>query len=165
MKNMVIIRGPLGVGKSTIAQILGKEIKGNYISIDDVLVRNHLDQIDEKEACIPLANFLKANQLIFPQINQAFQEGISVVIDGNFYHKKQIKNLINNFPSESLVFTLTASLEICIQRDLQRPKPYGKDATTAVYNLVSKFDFGQVIDTSTLPIEETVNLIISKINS
>lgn len=43
---MVIIRGPLGIGKSTIAKQIAYKINGDYISINDVLAKNHLDQVD-----------------------------------------------------------------------------------------------------------------------
>jgi tRNA uridine 5-carbamoylmethylation protein Kti12 len=165
MKHLIIIRGPLGIGKTTIAQKLASEINGIHISIDDILAQNHLDQIDDQQGSIPLANFLQANQFIFPQIDQAFSKNQPVIIDGNFYYQPQIENLINHLPSDNIVFTLTAPLEVCLRRDSLRPNPYGKNAATAVYNLVSKFNYGQVIDTSALSIDETVDLIISQINS
>ena len=165
MSLLIIIRGPLGIGKSTVAKKVADKIQGLYISIDDVLAENNLDEIDEKIGCIPEINFLKTNQIIFSKLNQAIQKKVSVVIDGNFYHKNQIEDLIKNFPTDNYVFTLTAPLEICIQRDLQRPKSYGKNAAIAVYNLVSKLNYGQVIDTSCLSVDQTVDLIISKIGS
>ena len=161
MSFLVVIRGPLGVGKSTIAKKLALAIKGDYFSIDDTLAQNNLDRIDKKEGSIPLANFLQANKLVFPKINQAIQTEKPIVIDGNFYHLGQIEDLIKNLPCQSFVFTLTASLETCIERDSQRPKSYGRKAATAVYNLVSSFNYGQVIDTRSLSIDETVSLISS----
>jgi predicted kinase len=163
MSYLVIIRGPLGIGKSTIAKKLAEEIKGDYISIDDILADNNLDQVDEKEGCISLKNFLKVNEIILPRINQSIQKNVSVVVDGNFYHKDQIDDLVKNFPANNYVFTLTAPLEVCLERDSQRQKSYGKDATTAVYSLVSKFEYGKVIDVSTLTAEEATKQIISNL--
>jgi tRNA uridine 5-carbamoylmethylation protein Kti12 len=164
MSFLVIIRGPLGVGKSTIAKQIASKIRADYISIDDVLAKNNLNQTDEREGCISETSFLKANEIILPKLNQAILKKVPIVIDGNFYHKNQIEDLINHFSSASYVFTLTAPLQVCIRRDLRRSNSYGKDATTAVYNLVSEFDYGQVIDNSSLSVEKTVNLIISKLN-
>ena len=163
MSFLVIIRGPLGVGKSTIAKLVASKIKAIHFSIDDVLSKNGLDQTDEKEGCIPLANFLKVNKIILPQLKKAIRSGTSGVVDGNFYHQSQIDDLIKKLPLQSFVFTLTAPLEVCIQRDLQRPKSYGKVAAAAVYNLVSRFSCGQTIDTSLLSVDDTVNLVISNL--
>ena len=163
MSYLVIIRGPLGIGKSTIAKKLAEDIGGEYISIDEVLTQNNLDKVDEKEGCIPLINFLKVNKLIFPKINLSIKNRTSVVVDGNFYHEDQVKDLSSSFPSNNYIFTLTAPLEVCIQRDSQRPRPYGIDATTVVYNLVSRFNYGKVIDVSLKSVEETVVLIISSL--
>lgn len=160
MNSLIIIRGPLGIGKTTIAKKLAKFINADYISIDEILSQNNLDQIDEKINCISESNFLKANDIISSKI----LNNKSVVVDGNFYYQNQIEDLIKKIPFKSFVFTLTAPLEICFQRDSQRLNSYGKEATTAVYNLVSKFNYGQTIDTTTLTVEETIKTILSKIN-
>jgi predicted kinase len=161
MNFLIIIRGPLGIGKSTIAKNLALKLNGDYISVDDILAQNNLDQIDEKEGCIPLANFLKVNELILSRLKSVSQSGKPMIVDGNFYHQQQIEDLVQKSLIPSYVFTLTAPLETCIQRDEQRQKSYGKEATVAVYSLVSKFNYGQVIETSTLSAEETIELILS----
>ena len=43
---------------------------------------------------IPLSNFLKANEIIAVEAKQANDQGKSVVVDGNFYHKEQIDQLV-----------------------------------------------------------------------
>ncbi|MFA4845442.1 MAG: Type 1 glutamine amidotransferase-like domain-containing protein [Patescibacteria group bacterium] len=150
----IIIRGPLGVGKSTVAKAVAEKIGGIYISVDEVLDQNGLDKAVEGEG-IPLANFLKANEIIALEAKQAKDRGQSVVIDGNFYHKEQIDQLIHLLERDTLAFTLKASVETCIARDAARTKPYGKDATRAVHMFVSAFDYGTVIDTEVQAPEET----------
>jgi shikimate kinase len=162
MSFLIIIRGPLGVGKSTIAQKIAQDLKGKYFSIDNILSQNKLDQVNENEGCIPEVNFLEANKIILLEVEKAINNKVPVIIDGNFYHQNQIEDLIKNFP-KNFVFTLTAPLKVCIQRDSQRPNTYGIGAATAVYNLVSKFNYGQTINTKDLSVEETVNFIKSKI--
>ncbi|MFA5828657.1 MAG: hypothetical protein WC841_04865 [Candidatus Shapirobacteria bacterium] len=125
-------------------------------------MEKNLDNIDEKQGCIPLKSFLKVNEYILPKIKQTIKNGISVVVDGNFYHRNQIEDLIKNFP-KNFVFTLTAPLRVCIQRDSHRQKSYGTVATTAVYILVSGFVYGKVIDVSVKSVEETVNITVSNL--
>ena len=162
MSRLIVIRGPLGVGKSTVAQRLARELSGDYISIDNVLSQNNLDHIDQQQGCIPESNFLKVNQLIFPQVNKTLRDNRSVVIDGNFYHRPQIDNLINQFP-QCQFFTLTAPLSVCVQRDQERPHSHGADAATAVYRLVSLISIGHIINTQNLSAEETLEVIKQKI--
>lgn len=160
MNKLIIIRGPLGIGKTTIARKIAEKINGEYISIDDVLTELDLDQVDQSEGCISLQNFLEANKAILPKIKQLIDNHTPVIIDGNFYHQSQIDDLVGNFQN-SLVFSLIAPLEICIKRDAGRTTSYGEEATKAVYNLVSRFDYGQTIDTKNLSIDQAVNQIIS----
>ena len=160
MNLLIIIRGPLGVGKTTISQLLAQKLSADYYSVDDILAKNNLDIVDENLGCIPEKNFLKVNQIITQKIIQNNQ---SVIIDGNFYYQNQIADLIKNIPFQSFVYTLTAPLEVCIKRDSERPNSHGIDATTAVFNLVSQFNYGEIIDISNLTIDDSVNQIYSKI--
>jgi tRNA uridine 5-carbamoylmethylation protein Kti12 len=162
---LIIIRGPLGVGKSTIAKELAKKLNGKYLSIDEILVQNKLDKIDKKIGCISEESFLKVNQLILPLIKKMIDNGKTVVVDGNFYYKNQIEDLIRNFPSESCVFDLKAPIEVCIRRDFGRISSHGKWAAIAVYNLVFKFDYGVAIETENLSPERVVKIILSKLKT
>jgi len=165
MNKLIIIRGPLGIGKTTIAKRVAEKVKGEYFSIDNVLAELNLDHIDQNEGCISQRNFIEANKAIIPRIKQLINNQTPVIIDGNFYHKSQIENLIKDFPKNSLVFSLIAPLETCIKRDSDRATSYGKEATKAVYNLVSKFNYGQTIDTSNLSIDQIVRLIKEKLET
>lgn len=136
----VIIRGPLGIGKSTIAKMLARRLRGEYVSIDLLLKKYGLDKIEGK--CIPLKNFIKVNETIAPRLKKKLNEGKVVIIDGNFYHKKQIEHLTKKVTLPHFVFTLKAPLSACIRRDSNRQREYGKSAAKEVYKLVSRFDCG-----------------------
>lgn len=139
----ILIRGPLGIGKSTIAKKLTKSLKAHYISLDQVMAENCLDRIDKKQNCIPPKNFIKTDDLILPEVLSYLNKGTMVIFDGCFYHKQQITHLEKSLKTfQGFVFNLKAPLETCIQRDSQRKKSYGKDAAQAVHKLVSKFDYG-----------------------
>ena len=157
MTYYIIIRGPLGIGKSTIAKELAKKLKAEYISIDKVLKKHDLDIIDKKEGCIPAENFIKGDDLIIPKIKETDK---IVILDGCFYHKEQIEHLKKNL-KPIFIFTLKAPLAVCIERDKKREKPYGKEAAKAVYDLVSRFDYGNIIDTENKNVDETVKEILS----
>ena len=160
MAYFVIIRGPLGVGKSTVSKKLADLLHGVYISIDSILEKHGLDKVENEES-IPIKNFLAGNDIIIHQIKQNIVKNTPVIIDGNFYHREQIEHLIDQLPFEHFVFTLKASLETCIERDQNRDKPYGKDAATAVHSMVSRFDYGHTIDTQNLEEKGVIDEMLS----
>lgn len=152
MIEIIIIRGPLGVGKTTIARGLAEALSAEYISIDTILAENKLDQGED----IPLKNFLKANEILIPKIKVAHKNKKSVVIDGNFYFKETIEDLENKLNLPLKIFYLTAPLDICLARDAAREDSLGQLATRAVYNLVSRVDIGTKIKANEKNTEEII---------
>ncbi|MBI4016773.1 MAG: AAA family ATPase [Candidatus Aenigmarchaeota archaeon] len=161
MTYYILIRGALGVGKSTIAQRLAKALHAEYISIDALLEKLGLDKATHYEETIPAKNFIKADEFIMPDVKEKINTGKIVIFDGCFQHKEQIEHLIQNLSVPHYIFTLKAPLEICIERDGKRKNTYGKDAAIAVYTVVSRFDYGTVIDTTNKSIGKTVKEILS----
>ncbi len=148
MAYFIIIRGPLGVGKTTIAKKLAKILDAKYISIDAVLEKSGLDKVSGKEKYISLRNFITVNKKSLPKMKNILKRSKIIVLDGNFYYKKQIQHLIRKLLRYKIyIFTLKATLPTCIKRDGQRKKPYGKDAVQAVYSAVSRFDYGIKVKT------------------
>jgi shikimate kinase len=148
MSYYIIVRGPLGVGKTTISKRLAQNLNGEYISVDAVLSEQGLDQVDAGAECIPLENFVKGNELILPGVRQALAAGRVVVFDGNFYHQGQVEHLLTHLSEPHYVFTLKAPVEVCIERDSHREMSYGEDSARAVHWLVSRLEYGIAIDTA-----------------
>ncbi len=149
-----IIRGALGVGKTTIAKKLAERLSAEYFSIDEIMHENDLDHGPE-DGYVPIENYIKANELVLPKMKSLLEQGKSIIIDGCFYHRQQIENFKENLGGNRYIFTLKAPLDVCIKRDSQRENSYGKDAAEAVFNKVNKFDEGIVIETEGLSVEET----------
>jgi hypothetical protein len=84
-----------------------------------------------------------------------------VILDGCFYHRKQIAHLYDNLPHRHFAFTLKAPVEVCIQRDRGRELVFGEEAARAVHEMVSGFDEGIVIDTDGKTLAQTVEEITS----
>ena len=161
MSKVFIIRGPLGIGKTTISKHVAERINGVYISVDDVLDEHGLSKVDKELGCISLASFLQVNEMVLPGIREFLAEGQDVVLDGNFYHQEQIEDIVqgvSNFPIT--VVTLTAPLSVCIERDAQRLHSYGEDAATAVFNLVDQVKYGEEVDTVGKSISQVVTRIL-----
>ncbi len=157
----VVVRGPLGSGKSTVSERLAKAIGGAHIAIDPILEENGLEQWEE--GYISEDSFLKANSIALRQAEPVLRRGRPVVFDGNFYWRSQIADLVArlNFPHH--VFTLKAPLDLCVQRDSQRDPPHGREATESVYAKSTEFDWGVGID-ATQPVESVVREIASRLS-
>ena len=69
-----------------------------------------------------------------------------------------IQNL-KNYPH--YIFTLKASVEVCIKRDRERDRTHGEEAARAVHKLVSRFDYGIVINIRNKSIEQIIKEILS----
>ncbi|HLC57303.1 MAG TPA: AAA family ATPase [Candidatus Nanoarchaeia archaeon] len=159
MSYFVIIRGPGGVGKSTIGKLLAKRIQAKIIHFDKIMDELGLDYIPG-ERWIPLNKFLKADEVMIPKFRKILRKN-NLVLDGNFYHKKQVEDLIKSLNFPCFVVTLKASLQECIKRDKTRKDKLGEQATADVFKLVSAFDFGVMINTQNKTPEETVKEIFS----
>ncbi len=82
MEICIIIRGPAGVGKTTIAKKLSRDLNADHFSFDTIMEENKLDTVIGDG--ISSENFVKANEIIIPMIMQKRR----VVLDGCFYRKK-----------------------------------------------------------------------------
>ena len=159
MSYYVIIRGPLGCGKSTLAEKIAKTIKAEQIVIDHILDEHDLTK-DKEAGYISQKSFKKANEIITPKAKKFLTKGTPVVFDGNFYWRSQIDDLVKRLDFPHYVFTLKAPLKVCIERDSKRKEPHGKDAAMVVYAKTTEFDYGTIIDV-TKPLEESVRKILS----
>ena len=158
MNYFVIIRGPLGVGKTTIAKRLAKQLNAEYISIDNLLKKYDLDKIEGE--CIPLKNFIKVIENVLPKV-KTYLKNKTVVFDGNFYHKEQINYLVKNLDTPHYVFTLNAPIHVCVERDTARETPLGEEAAKAVHKLVMRVNYGTQINTEGKTTDEVVKEITS----
>jgi shikimate kinase len=154
----LIIRGPLGCGKSTIAKALAKELNAEHISVDRVLDEHNLTK-DLEEGYISQKSFIKVNEITVPKAKHILENGKPIIFDGNFYWKSQIDDLISRLDYPHYVFTLKAPVETCISRDKKRGKTHGEDAARAVYKKSTSFEYGIPIQTKDKSVEETLTII------
>ena len=137
----VIIRGPLGAGKTTISKELAREHNAHYISIDEILEKFDLEEWEE--GYISETSFIRANEIAAKESMKQLEDGLSVIFDGNFYYKRVILDLIRRLKEfEGIVITLSVPLEVCMRRDAFRRKALGEDETRMVYKKSAEFNFG-----------------------
>ena len=159
MSYYIIIRGSAGVGKTIIGKKLAEKLNAELISFDKILDEKELGYVPGEE-CVPEKNFYKANEMVFSLADATLKKGKIVVIEGNFYHFAPLEDLIEQLDYPHFVFTLKASLNECVERDKTR-KGIGEKNVKDVYKLVSRFDKGQIIDTSNKMPGKVVQEVIS----
>jgi len=159
MSYYIIIRGPLGCGKSTISKALAKELNAEHFSVDRVLDDHYLTK-DKEEGYISQKSFFKANEIIADKAKKLLDAGTPIIFDGNFYWKSAIEDLVSRLDYKHNIFTLKAPVETCIKRDAERSKTHGKGAAFVVYKKSTSFSYGTEIDTEGKSPEETLGEII-----
>ena len=149
MSYYVVIRGPLGSGKSTVSEALARELGAKHILIDQILDDRGLwNQGLESE-------FLRANDFAVDEARRLLERGTPVIFDGNFYWRSVIEDLLGRLGGDHYVFTLRAPLSVCIERDVGRSPSHGSEAARQVFAKSTAFDFGVEID-ATRPVEAVV---------
>ena len=154
-----IVRGPLGVGKTSVARRLAAELDGEYVSIDAILDRYDLEEWED--GYISVGSFVRANEYAAEVARSAIQRGRPAVVDGNFYHRAAIEDLERRLPFLHAVFTLVAPVEECVRRDRQRSPSYGPKAVRDVFEKVADVDYGTYVD-ATRPIESVVRELVER---
>ena len=152
MVYFIVIRGPAGVGKSSVAERLANILNGVHISFDKIMKENHLDTIVGDG--ISAENFIKANELVIPIAKKELKNNKVVVFDGCFYRKEQLQHLEKELKYKHYVFSLGATLKDCIARNKTRKKSMSDAAIEEVFVLVYKISPGVIIPTSGKSINE-----------
>ncbi len=155
-KKLIVIRGPLGVGKTTISKLLANSLVYNYLSLDKIIDDNNLSANDG----IPLENFIKSNEIVF---KSCVSDKINLLC-GCFYYKDQVEDLKSKFRGNVLFITLFSSLKVCIERDSKREKVFGKESAEFVFSMVDNVKEGYYIDNEVLTVSETLEKVSDYIN-
>ena len=163
MSYYIIIRGPAGVGKSTVSRLLSEKIGAEAVNFDKIMDDLGMDYVPG-EKWIPLDKFLKADDAMLPKFQDELEKGNRLILDGNFYHMEQIEDITSKLHFPHVVFTLKADLKSCIERDKSRNNGLGEKAIGDVFKLVSAFDYGICIDTGNKSPLQIVKEICAHIN-
>jgi len=140
----LIVRGPLGSGKTALSRRLVEVLKGRYVSIDQILDDHGLEQWDGDY--ISEQSFLDANRFAVREAEGYLRGGQPVVIDGNFYWRSVVDDLLARLPYPHLVLTLKVPFSECVVRDAARTHPLGTESVRMVFDKATSFDCGVPLD-------------------
>jgi predicted kinase len=156
MSFYIILRGPAGAGKTTVAERLVKIYGGYHINIDKVKKSLGLKHSEEEK--------LKANEVVINKALNYLKQDKVVIMDEVLYYEKQLKQL-EQLPFQCYVFSLISPLEECLERNRERRVTKGRkmsdDDVVLVHNLVSKMEKGIEINTYNRSVDETIEEILS----
>ena len=124
MKNVIILKGFIGSGKTTYALRLMEEHKNKYKRVNK----------DELRAMVDNGVWSKDNEKLILKIRdsiirESLEKGYSVIVDDTNLediHEKQIRLVANDFFANVEITFIDTPIEECIRRDSLRAKPVGE---------------------------------------
>ena len=162
---MILIYGPMGSGKTTVAKLLSKKLKRTaHIGLDriksfisDFKRNNHDNEI--------------STNIIFSMVNEYLNSGINVLLEQkmSIEHIKKIEKIAQKNKAELFVFKLNADKKILDQRVKERSielgKSFPKNHIQRNYKLFIENNYKEVIeiDTSFISPELVTKKIIKEI--
>jgi predicted kinase len=158
----VVIRGPLGIGKTTVAKRLARSLRGGWISVDAVLEEEDLEQWED--GYISETSFLRSNAFVVERATPWWAKDAPVVVDGNFYWASQVEDLTRRWSVPWVVFTLRAPRSTCLERDAHRKRPLGEESVRDVFAKVVSFESGIPVD-ATRPLPAIVADLMARIRA
>jgi|CXWL01.1.fsa_nt_gi cytidylate kinase len=160
MKNVaIIIRGPAGVGKSTVANLLHSKIP-NSAKIDVDLIKRMISE----DSSVIRTNI--AHSVSFSFAKELINNHYNIIIEEVFRddHYFDVRKVFVESDYKCVTFFLSASLETLIQRDSDRKtKTKGKETISNLNKEILPRKNEIVINTEQLSIEEVVHNIMEEI--
>jgi predicted ABC-type ATPase len=158
MPKLILIKGPAGVGKTTICKHLSKKLKNfNYVNLEEFKEKfNHLERTERK---------IKAHQLYYPKIKKLIERKNNILLQESFLkdlNKKLGKELKNNKYNIISIF-LKASLKETKKRNEERKqKTASEEYMKKSYSYLAVPEAKDIIiDVENISIKETVDLIMN----
>lgn len=160
---VVVLRGPAGVGKSTISRIIQEKLGVNWVVIDVDKLKHYMPL---KEGQTNRAERSK----IAHDVSQFFtkemcQKGYDVILEEMY--KKPFNDSIINFLQinhiDYIKIFLSAPIEHVLQRSKSREKDVPDEEIRRHFSEIVAYDDDFVIDTTKYSSEQAADLIITEI--
>ena len=162
---LVLIDGPKGAGKTTLAELLKKN-----------LLNTEFFRLDNERKLLERTNSIdndneRAFQVIFEKLNRTFQQNKNVVLDSGLSEKRigLLEHISNENNIKVYKFALIAPYDVLHSRVLNRDESKGKDFNKERFdytfnaNQSKSFDGFSILDSSKLSPQEILDIVCSEI--
>ena len=155
MTKAILLRGPAGVGKSTIGRQLQEQLPGSWANLDVDLFKH---MISKKSSMFRSDT---AHDVALYFLEKLLQSNTNMVIEEIFKEPfyNQTLELFEKYNCEVLTVFLTATVDTVVQRDEARAKNKGEDTIRMLHDQIASLNEKLVIDTGQNTIQETVDRI------
>lgn len=159
MPLLIILRGPAGIGKSTIASQLKEKIRNAvHLDIDSFKHIISLKSSSERSKIAHNVGTTFTKELLENNFNVIAEE----IFRADYYN--EVKLLADGLKCERLTVFLTAPLEVLIKRDQERKyKTKGAEVITSLYNEIKYIDEDLNIDAVKNNTDEVITQILAKV--
>jgi predicted kinase len=165
---MIIIDGPMGSGKTTIATLLNKKLKRTaHVGIDRIKFFVSDFKRDHDDNQMTLSVLLK-------MIDEYIKNGINILIAQGLYKKEHLDPYVKIAKKKNLrlfMYQLDAPNDVLLERIIKRPKPAEARTKVSKINIMNNLKgwsenrqkFEKVFDTSKISEEKIVKEILKDI--
>lgn len=132
MPELIILIGPPGCGKSSIAQYFYTRSRYEHISSDQI-----------REELFGDVNYQGDNDRVFYEMRKrsidALNKGLSVVYDATNMTRKDRSGVLKECPAwvKKVALVVWAPVQTCVERDQKRNRTVGKDV---IYKMLKRFE-------------------------
>lgn len=144
---LLILCGPAGSGKSSIARRLMEELDDAYLISSDAFKRKVYDRI-------------------MRETKRRLGKQKYLIIDATFYRKRWRDRLreITSDEERAVTIFIDCSLETCLERNREREKPIPEEAIHIIWNKFERTDdYDIYINTEKVGISKAVDIILRQL--
>ena len=164
MNKVVILRGPSGVGKSTISRHIQDKLGVNWTAIDVDKLKHYMPMKEGQSNRAERSRIAHDVSKFFAKA--MYDKGYDVILE-EMYKKDYNDSLIEflkNHDMQYLKVFLSAPVELVVERAQAREKEVSDDEIRRHFSEIEVYDDDFVIDTAKFSSDEVANLIIGKLS-
>jgi adenylylsulfate kinase-like enzyme len=163
MNSVIILRGPSGVGKSTISHKIQKKLGVNWTVIDVDKFKHYMPMKEGQSNRAERSRIAHDVSKYFAK--QMYDKGYDVILEEMYkkdYNDSIVEFLTQNNMSYLKVF-LSAPVELVLERAKAREKKVPDEEIRRHFSEIEAYPDDFVIDTTQYSSAEIANLIIQKL--
>jgi len=163
MNTVVILRGPAGVGKSTISRLIREKLGVNWVALDVDKFKHYMPLKDAQSNRAERARIAQDVSKYFAK--EMYLKGYDVILE-EMYKKPYNDSLVAFLNENGMKFIkifLSAPVEIVVERSASREKNPPEDEIRRHFAEIEPYADDLVIDTTKFSSVDASDLIIREI--